>query len=138
MEIYTIEKDIQLVCVTAESFPGKVMEAHNKLHELVSDNNRQFFGISRPGSNGSIIYKAAAEAFTKEEAQQTGLETFSIKKGKYISLFIPRFCDDPASIGTAFQQLLRYPGIDHENGYCLEVYETDVDVRCMVPLKNDL
>jgi predicted transcriptional regulator YdeE len=134
MEIYTIEKDIRVVCITAESFPDKVMAAHNKLHNLVSDNNRQFFGISRPGEGGSIIYKAAAEV-TEEEAKKTGLETFTIEKGKYISTFIPRFCDDPQSIERAFSELLKYPDINHESGYCLEIYETEIDVRCMVPLK---
>lgn len=135
MEIYNVDKDISVVCVTAESFPGKVMDAHNKLHELVKDTNRKFFGISRPDRSGNIIYKAAAEAFTGEEAKKTGLETFTIEKGKYISIFIPRFCDDPQSVERAFRELLKYPDIDHESGYCLEIYETAVDVRCMVPLK---
>jgi hypothetical protein len=135
MEIYSIEKDISVVCVTAESFPNKVMAAHNKLHEIIKDNNRKFFGISRPDRSGSIIYKAAAEVFTGDEANGTGLETFTIEKGKYISIFIPRFCDDPQSVGRAFRELLKYPDINHESGYCLEIYETEVDVRCMVPLK---
>ncbi len=39
-----------------------------------------------------------------------------------------------ASIGNVFQQLLMQPKID-PNGYCLEIYEGDNDVRCLVPLK---
>jgi hypothetical protein len=138
MEIYSIKKDISVVCVTAESFPDKVRAAHNKLHGIVPDKGRKFFGISRPDRRGNIVYKAAAEVFTQEEANNTRLETFIIEKGKYISIFIPRFCDDPQSVGRAFGELLKYPDINHESGYCLEIYETDVDVRCMVLLKNNL
>ena len=136
METYTIDKDITVVCVTAQSFPDKVMAAHNELHKIVADDKRKFFGISRPDKTGRIIYKAAAEVFTETEAKAAGLEVFTIKRGKYVSLFVPRFCDDPQSVGRDFQQLLKYPEIDHESGYCLEIYETEVDVRCLVPLKK--
>ena len=125
------------MCLTAESFPDKVEKAHKELHALVSEKeNRKFFGLSRPENGGKIVYKAATEELENGEAEKKGLESFTIKKGEYISLFIPRFCDDPQSVGKAFQELLTYPDID-ENGYCLEIYETEVDVRCLVPLKKN-
>ncbi len=137
MEPYVIEKEIHVMCITAESFPDKVGKAHKQLHELVQEKpNRTFFGISRPENGTKIIYKAATEELETGEAEKKGLEPFTIKKGEYISIFIPRFCDDPQSVAKAFQKLLSYPEIDHEAGYCLEIYENDIDVRCLIPLKK--
>jgi hypothetical protein len=134
MEIFVIEEDINVLCQQADSFPQGVMKAHKILrNELPDTDKRKFAGISHPDKSGAIIYKAAAEALYDNEAEQTGFESFTIKKGKYISEFIPDFCDDTSTIGKTFKSLLAYPGID-PNGYCLEIYTSDKDVRCMVPL----
>ncbi len=134
MEKYILENDIKVVCVTATSFPAGVMQAHQTLHSKLSNSDqRKFFGISHPDKTGSIIYKAAAEVLNENETKTPGFETFTIKKGEYIGKFIPRFCDDVTIIGKTFKELLAYPGIDPQ-GYCLEMYLSDTDVRCMVPL----
>ncbi|HKR07204.1 MAG TPA: transcriptional regulator [Bacteroidia bacterium] len=137
MEKYFLENDIKVICFTAKSFPDKVMEAHQFLHSRLENvNSRKFFGISHPGRSGTIIYKAAAEVLNEKETEIPGCETFIIKKGEYISKFIPRFCDDVTSIGKAFKELLTYPGIDPQ-GYCLEMYLSDTDVRCMVGIISE-
>jgi hypothetical protein len=134
MEIFVIEEDINVLCQQADSFPQGVMQAHTILHnELPDTDQRKFAGISYPDKNGAIIYKAAAEALYDNEAEQTGFESFTIKRGNYITEFITDFCVDTAAIGKAFKTLLSHPDID-PNGYCLEMYTSDKDVRCMVPL----
>jgi len=134
MENFKFENDIRVICRQAASFPEGVLEAHKILHnELPDADQRRFFGISYPDKNEAIIYKAAAEALYDNEAEQTGFESFTIKKGNYISEFIANFCDDTSAIGKTFKALLTYPGIDPK-GYCLEMYTSDKDVRCMVPL----
>ncbi|MEP7164547.1 MAG: hypothetical protein ABI741_07630 [Ferruginibacter sp.] len=136
MEILNIEKDTEVLCVTARSFPNGIMEAFQILgSKLPIGENRQVYGISYPGKKGEIIYKAAQTALHEREAGEYGLETFIIKEGAYISRFIPNFRDDVKSIGEAFTELLAYPGID-PNGYCLEMYVGPAAVRCMVGLKS--
>lgn len=35
MKNYNLEKDIQVMCVSATAFPGGVMDAYQKLHSLL-------------------------------------------------------------------------------------------------------
>jgi hypothetical protein len=138
MENYQIEQDINTVCVTATSFPEGVMAAHDKIRSLVpASAGRRIFGISRPDRTGTIIYKAAIEDLNATpdngNNEKSGLESFLIPKGTYTSIYIPNFMDDVQQVGTAFKQLLGNPAIDH-NGFCLEMYTGEKDVRCMVRL----
>ncbi len=134
MEKYTLTGDIHVLCVTASSFPAGIMAAHKQLHAMIPfSKDRRYFGLSRPEGGGSIIYKAAAEELSSAEAVE-GIERFTIAQGEYISIIITDYMKDLQGIGNAFQQLLAYPGIDLANGYCLEWYLSDKDVRCMVPL----
>jgi len=136
MDNYILAADINVICIKAENFPAGVLAAHQKLHALTgNDKKRKYFGISYPQGSGNIIYKAAAEEKHKGEAADLHCESFTIRKGKYSSIYIPDFMKDIAGIGEAFQQLLSQPGIDPQ-GYCLEIYEGENNVRCMVPLKN--
>jgi hypothetical protein len=135
METFTLDKDIKVFCVQAQSFPDGVMKAHDTLHALVPDEaNRRFFGISRPGSGGAIIYKAAAEELDEGELSRHNLESFIISKGVYIYIDVPNFMQHLPDIGNSFRQLLADPRID-PNGACVEWYMNDADCRCMVKLK---
>lgn len=137
MEKHFIEEDIKVSCVTAESFPDGVLAAHQKLHGMIPFTlERKYFGISRPDQGGAIVYIAAVSELETGEAEKLGLESFTIKKGTYVAKTIKDYMNDLSSIGNAFQELLADPEIDHDNGYCLEWYMNDTDVRCMVPLKS--
>lgn len=134
MKIFTQEKDIKVYCLTAQSFPEGVLEAHQKLHGLVPYNKeRKYFGISRP-ENGKIVYRSAAEELTKGELSKHGLEEFVIPKGKYRSVTIKNFMQNIPAIGEAFEELISQPDID-PNGYCIEWYLSEEEVMCMVKLK---
>ena len=135
MKNYNLEKDIQVMCVTAQSFPDGVMEAYKKLHALVTDSNdRRYFGISHPNEDGAIVYKACVEEKYAGEAKKLSLDSFTIKAGDFASMYIEDHMRDPESIGNAFKELLAVPNIDPQ-GYCLEMYKNfdDKDVQCMVP-----
>jgi hypothetical protein len=129
MENFTLENDINVICVTAASFPAGILPAFEKLHSLVSG-NRKSYGISRP-DKGTITYKAAAEELSAVEAEQLNLERFTLKKGTYISIDIHDFMKNVPAIGQAFEQLLADPRIDQE-GACVEWYFNDKDVKCMI------
>lgn len=137
MQNYNLEKDIQVMCLTATLFPDGVMDAYKKLQSLITDSKeRRYFGISHPNKEGVIIYKACAEVKEAGETEKLGLESFIIKAGDFMSIYIDDHMKDPQSIGNAFQKLLKNPNLDPQ-GYCLEMYKDfdDKDVQCMVPLK---
>ena len=134
METYNIDKEITVFFVQAASFPEGIGAAWQKLHSLLpAGDTRMRYGISYPGPNGAIIYRAAAAETFPGEGSHKGCETFLIKKGPYISEFVSDWKKDETVIGKTFRQLLNQPGIDLQ-GYCLEIYENPKDVRCLVPL----
>jgi predicted transcriptional regulator YdeE len=135
MEKITLKKDIDVVYITASSFPEGVLAAHQKLHSLVPfTNTRGYYGISHGNTEGGITYKAAAEVL-KGEKGKYNLEKFIIKKGNYLCEDLKNFTKDPSMITTTFQKLLTDPNLD-PNGYCLEIYEGENDVKCMVKLRD--
>lgn len=134
MDIFTLENDIKVFCITAKSFPDGVQEAHQSLHALIRFNpERKYFGISYPGPNGTMIYKAAAEELEKGELSKYGLEEYSIPLGKYLSIIIHDFMKNIPEIGQAFREITKDPRVDLES-IALEWY-TETDCRCMVKMK---
>lgn len=134
METFTLYKDLVVFCVTADSFPDGILAAHKKLHSVMPFSpNRRYFGISHPEFD-TILYKAAAEELTPNEGTRLGLEPFTIKSGKYACMTVRDYRKNTDQIGETFQKLLNLPNID-PNGYCLEAYISDTEMRCMVPLR---
>jgi len=133
METTSIDHDIKVFYILAKSFPEGILDAHNTLHTMVPFSvERGYFGLSRP-ENGPIEYKAAAEELIAGEAETLKCPTLIIQKGQYISLTVENYTTDIQSISNAFQQLLEYPGLDPQ-GYCVEWYLNDKDVKCMIRL----
>ena len=131
MENFILEQAIKVFCVTATSFPDGIKSAHEALHSLVPfSNERKYFGLSRP-ENGVIIYKAAAEEKKAGEGESLGCETIVIKSGQYVCLTVLDFMNDITAISKAFQELLTRPDLDPE-GYCVEWYLNEKDVKCMI------
>jgi len=135
MEPYFLNSDINVVCVTASSFPDGIVPAFEKLNSLIqSSKPRRIFGISYGDGNKNIIYKAAAEESSADEAAQLGCERFTIQKGEYISQYIEDFMKNIPAIGQAFREMCSDNRID-SNGYCIEMYlNNNKDVLCMVKL----
>jgi hypothetical protein len=135
METMIVEKDIKLLYITAKSFPAGILEAHNTLHKVVPYSpDRRYFGVSRP-ENGSIIYRAAVEDKNVEEAAKSNCGMLVLEKGNYICMTIKDYMKGVQAIEKAFNQLLSHPDIDPQ-GYCVEWYISDKDVKCMVRLKK--
>ena len=135
MKPYFLNADINVLCVTASSFPDGIMAAFNKLNSLVQEpGSRRVFGISYGDGNKNIIYKAAVEENSTDEAARLGCERFTIKKGEYISEHIEDFMKNIPAMGQAFQEMCRDKRIDSK-GYCIEMYlNNNKDVLCMVRL----
>jgi len=135
MDNYTFQKDVPTYCVTAESFPEGIAAAHHKLQGALPHNDRRdYFGISWRDKTGKIVYKAAAQIMEGESMPD--LETFVIKNGPYNAFYIYDYRKNPDSIGDAFELLLKQHEVD-PNGYCLEWYINENDVKCMVPMGKE-
>ena len=134
-ETYFIQDDINVACITAESFPEGIGAAWQKLFAAFPQQGaRKFYGISYGGENGKIIYRAGAEELEKDEAGRMGLETFVIKKGGYVSARLEDWRKDETQIGKIFRELLQDPRVDKKEGYCVEAYSDPKDVLCLVKL----
>ena len=137
MDKYSLSEDIKVMCITADHFPEGIEKAQLQLEAQFSQkDNRRFFGISKPNKNGEIIYKAAAEELVAGETEAYALEPFRIKKGHYNSFYLKDYKENPNSIRESFQLLLGQAEIDPE-GYCIEWYIGQNDVKCMVPVDED-
>ena len=135
METVNFDNDIKVMYVQATSFPDGIMAAHQKLHGVIPySTERKYLGISRP-ENGVINYKAAAEVLQSGEAEKLNLATLTLPKGNYVCITINDYMKDLESIGRTFDQLTELPNIDPQ-GYCVEWYINDKDVKCMVRLAN--
>lgn len=134
MENYTLQQNITVIYVQADSFPAGIKAAFDKLIAVTGTaENRQLFGISFPDKSGQVIYRAAAAEKFSGEAATLGCESFTIEKGTYSSVLIKDFMNNIPAITKAFSELLTHPSLS-PSGYCLEIYEGERDVRCMVPL----
>jgi hypothetical protein len=135
MDIVSFDKDISVVCVKASRFPEGVLEAFAKLKALIPKMaERKLFGLSRP-EHGTIEYKAATEEDYPEEAEALHAESLCIKKGNYISVTIMNYMKQMESVGKTFKDMLEYPGLD-PNGYCVEWYISETEMKCMVRLAD--
>ncbi len=137
MGTFLLEKDINVMCLTAKFFPEGVHDVHEDLKALVPNSDqRLFFGISRPDQNHQIIYKAATESKTQNEARTLNLEPFTISKGSFYYITLIDYYKNIPNVETTFKKLLSHPNIDPD-GYCLEWYlNGGRNVRCMVKIKE--
>ena len=135
MKTINFDNDVKVLYVQAVSFPDGILAAHQKLHGVIPySTERKYYGISRP-ENGSIVYKAGAEELNPGEAEEFKLDTLILKKGNYACIDIHDYMKDIPAIGQAFNQLTELPNIDSQ-GYCVEWYLNDKDVKCMVRLAD--
>jgi hypothetical protein len=135
MEKYEWKEEVHLFCYTAKSFPEGIQEAFDTVQQNVSDcEKRDWYGISYMNEKGEIVYKAAVNKLSQDEQHE--FESFTIKKGTYLSEHITDWMKDPARIGEAFQKMLADPRLDYTFP-CVEWYHTNDDVLCLVRTKDE-
>jgi hypothetical protein len=133
MESIRLDKNLQLICVRAASFPTGIKEAFEKLRQRdPSIGTRTFYGISHGSENGIVYWAAVEEAFEGEGAA-LGLEPYTLKKGVYATETLENINSNEDQIGQAFGRLLKNPKLDRY-GECIERYKNEAEVLCMVRL----
>ena len=134
MKDYLFEKDMVFACKRASSFPNGVQEAFEILHKNIPFSTaRKFFSFSWMNAENQIIYLAGAEILAGENFPE--LESFNFKKGKYRGKVLEDFMKDIPQMGILFQELCKDPELDHQ-GYCVEWYFNEKDVKCFVKLND--
>jgi len=134
MENYYLDKPIKTFCIEANNFPMGIKAAYEKLHALLpTTEGRKFYGLSWGAGQGKIIYKAAVKELYEGEAEKYGCETFIIRQGNYISEVLKDWMKEENIVAKTFMQLLSAPGI-LQDGYCVEEYLDEKDMRCLVTL----
>lgn len=136
MEIFTLDKDIKVFCVQAESFPHEIGKAFGVLINLLPTiEGRTFLGISYQGKNRDMIYNAAVLESYEGEGDQYGCHTYVIKRGEYFSEMLKDWKKDETSIGQTFKKMSE---IRTDTVFpCVEWYQGD-DVLCMVRIDHSL
>jgi hypothetical protein len=134
MEVYKLQEDIHLFCVTARSFPHDIRQAFDKLIRLLPGHDgRNFYGVSYQAPSGEIIYKAAVQELHEGEGEKLGCETYVVKKGDYLMETIYDWIKDSGSIGATFRKMVETrPDIAFP---CVEWYR-EADVMCMIRLEK--
>ena len=134
MEKISVEKDIIVLCVKASSFPDCIKDAFITLENKVGPEakDRTFYGLSKP-QYGIINYWAGIEGFSLEESSKFSTEAMVIQHGNYISEKILNWKNNGLLIGKTFERLLTSFDID-PSSFCIEVYNLDDSVTCMVKL----
>jgi hypothetical protein len=136
METISIDTDISVICIRTESFPGGITKAKQELkHRVPHFSKRRYFGILREEETDGVEYKAGVEEKFQGEACKLNCENFMIRSGHYVGLTIKDYTMDIQIISSLFRKLIALPGIDPE-GYCIQWYVNDKDVRCMVRLDS--
>lgn len=136
MEVFKLEKDINVFCVQAKSFPHEIGKAFGVLiNSLPTIEGRTFFGISYQDKNRGMIYNAAVLESYEGEGEHYGFNTYIIKKGEYFSQMLKDWKKDETSIGQTFKKMseLRTDTVFP----CIEWYQGD-DVLCMVRIDHTL
>ncbi len=132
MDSFTFQEDVPVFCVTAVDGRHGAADAMQALKALLPANERRhFYGLFWPGRDGGT-YKAAA-SILEGESDRSEISTFTIQNGPYNSFYISDYPSQPDAIDRAFDMLRGQHEVDPD-GYCLEWYVSEHDVKCMVPL----
>jgi hypothetical protein len=136
MEVFKLEKDINVFCVRAKSFPNGIGKSFGVLISLLPTiEGRTFYGISFQDKNGSMIYYAAVQETFTGEGLLYNCESFTINKGEYLTELLKGWKKDVNSIGLTFQKLAH---IRTDTVFpCVEWYQDD-NVLCMVRIDPTL
>lgn len=89
------------------------------------------YGLSRP-EHSQIIYWAGSETALPK---MVTVEQLRVRKGNYAAIRLKDYRQNLQIIADAFERLLQQNDLDPE-AYCVERYDSDFEVTCMIRLKH--
>ena len=134
MEILNLTNDIKLFGLEVKTFPLGIGEVFEALAKNISDGyDRSYYGISQC-VNGSIIYKAAAEERSEDQARKYHCQQFTIEKGAYQAIAIKDWRKKLNCIKDIFHEMMQDSRCDNTKP-CIEWYKDNDEMFCMIKSK---
>lgn len=129
-----IEQEMYAFGLRVTNFPEGIGNAFDSLSQKVTGGSqRSAFGLSRMDNDGSIIYYAALEEKSAEEARQYNCERFVIPRGEYLSATLKNWRNHLPEITNIFGEMMKDKRFDN-SAYCIEWYQSDTEMVCLLQL----
>jgi predicted transcriptional regulator YdeE len=136
MENYLIKEDIKVFGIQVKTFPEGIGDVFGKLMNDITDGReRDYYGISYMQEDGKIYYFAAAAEKENGEAEKYNCERYTIEKGEYLISAVVNWRQQLNTINDVFHEMMQEKNIDKTKP-CIEWYKDDVEMWCMIKMKN--
>ncbi|HPH92297.1 MAG TPA: hypothetical protein PLZ68_15865 [Ferruginibacter sp.] len=122
--------DINLIGLHVTTFPNGIKEAFDSVLETLGS-NRTCYGISWMDDNNTIQYYAMVNQLVKGEGESHSYKTLKIPAGDYKTETVHDWLSKTSSIKDVFHELVD-SGQPNENNPCIEWYQSDEVMVCMV------
>lgn len=125
--------DLLLAACRAESFPDGIKDAWERLEaRMPSLKGRRFYGLTTC-EGGGLMYYAAVQVASEEEAAALGFPMIHVKGGRCARVKVMDWPNRVEEIGAIFAELMRnYPMAP--NAPTLEYYRSHSELHLLVPL----
>jgi hypothetical protein len=135
MEIIQINHDKKVFGFQVKTFPNKIGEAFDALMQQIPEGDkRSYYGISWI-EHTTIIYYAAAEQKSDDEAQKFNAREFTIGKGNYLREVLTDWMPKVGQIKEIFDEMLKDPRVDLTKP-AIEWYKSDSEMWCMMKIRD--
>ncbi len=107
MKEIIFKEDLQIMYISAHSFPNDIFKVHQELHSsIVNKDGRYYFGISFADGTGKIQYNCAATEMFEGEGASLNIKTAFLKKGVYHFISFPDAKEKSAENSEEFKILI--------------------------------
>lgn len=134
MNTIYIEHEMYAFGLRVHHFPEEIGKTFDQLSRRVAGGNqRSGFGLSRMDNDGSIIYYAALEERSPDEARLYDCERFVLPKGEYLSAVLKDWPQHLDGIKSIFEEMMKDKRFD-TSAYCIEWYQSETEMLCLLQL----
>ena len=136
MKDYQICSNINVMGAVVKTFPMGIGEAFENLMRNVRGGfSRNYYGIGEC-KDGKIIYIAGAEEKSPREANELGLDHFTIEKGNYLAEEVLDWRTKTNCIKDVFEEMYKDERADR-SAPSIEIYVDDKKMLCLVRVKSE-
>ena len=136
MKDYQICSNINVMGAVVKTFPMGIGEAFENLMRNVRGGfSRNYYGIGEC-KDGKITYIAGAEEKSPREANELGLDHFTIEKDNYLAEEVLDWRTKTNCIKDVFEEMYKDERADR-SAPSIEIYVDDKKMLCLVRVKSE-
>lgn len=125
--------DLLLAACRAESFPNGIKGAWDRLEARIpSLKGRRFYGLTAC-EGGELVYYAAVEVASEDEAATLGFPVLRVKGGRCVRVKLMDWSNRVGEISAIFDELMRNYRMA-PNAPTIEYYRSRSELHLLVPL----